>query len=143
MNSEKAGRNEKMRAYELMVQKWQSLLRRFEHEARGISSGAGSDSPLSGNLLKSDDAIVSSILEGCRQRVLTVKSEDPHTAGMPVMTVEQKKSGGGGVDIEYDKNNKHDNFRNKNKIDKNKKIIKSNEGYEGEFTFILYYLFSF
>lgn len=59
------------------------------------------------------------------------KSEDPHTAGMPVRTVEQsiKKSGGG--DNEYDKNNKQDNFRDKNKIDKNKKIIKSNEGYEG------------
>jgi hypothetical protein len=139
MNSDK-GRNEKMRAYELMVQKWQSLLRRFEHEARGISSGVDSDSPLSGNLLKSDDAIVSSILEGCRQRVLTVKSEDPHTAGMPVMTVEQsiKKSGGGGADNEYDKNNKHDNFRDKNKIDKNKKIVKSNEGYEGMVTSLSY-----
>jgi len=129
VNSEKAGRNEKIRAYEGMVQKWQSLLKRFEYEARGISAGAGSDSPLPGNLLKSDDAIVSSILEGCRQRVLTVKSEDPHTAGMPVMHVDYNmKKANGGSEME---NNKRDNLHNQNKIDKTKKIIEKADSFEG------------
>jgi hypothetical protein len=43
--------------------------------------------PSIGTLLKSDDAIVSSHLEWCRQRILSVKPEDPLTAGMPVQEV--------------------------------------------------------
>ena len=40
-----------------------------------------------GTLLKSDDAIVSSHLEWCRQRILSVKPEEPLTAGMPLQEV--------------------------------------------------------
>ena len=43
--------------------------------------------PSMGTLLKSDDAIVSSHLEWCRQRILSVKPEEPLTAGMPLQEV--------------------------------------------------------
>ena len=53
------------------------------------AKGSGNNStqvPLS-LLLKSDDAIVSSHLDWCRQRILSVKPEDPATAGIPAQEV--------------------------------------------------------
>ena len=49
--------------------------------------GTDSTQPPTSLLLKSDDAIVSSNLEWCRQRITSVKPEDPTTAGMPAQDV--------------------------------------------------------